>query len=133
MIKKTITYTDFNGNSRTEDFHFNFTKAEAAELELTTPGGLGETINAIIATNDTAKMIIIFKDLILKAYGQKSVDGKRFIKRAEDGHRLADDFAETEAYSELFMELATNDKAAAEFINGIIPQDKPNVPAPSIK
>lgn len=119
MLKKTITYTDFDGNERTEDFHFNFTKAEVLELELSEDGGLGNAIKKIINSNDTKKLMNIFKDLVLKAYGEKSADGRRFIKNDE----VRDNFTQTEAYSQIFMELATNSKAAAEFFNKVIPQD----------
>ena len=119
MLKKTITYTDYNGNERTEDFYFNLTKAEAMEMEMGTSGGLTETIKKIVAAQDSPSIIKIFKDFILKAYGEKSLDGKRFIKSKE----ISEAFSQTEAYSQLFMELATNADAAAEFVNGIVPQD----------
>lgn len=118
MLKKSIKYTDYNGNERTEDFYFNLSKAELAEMELSTQGGLAEMINRIVAAQDAPSIIKIFKDLILKSYGEKSIDGKRFIKSAE----LSDSFAQTEAYSELFMELATDSKKAADFINGVMPK-----------
>ena len=117
MIKKTITYTDYNGNERTEDFHFNLTKAEVMELEMSTKGGLAEMIQRIVAAQDQPAIIKIFKDLIIKAYGVKSPDGKRFIKNQE----VVDDFVQTEAFSELFMELATDADAASKFVNGIVP------------
>jgi len=117
MIKKTITYTDYNGAQRTEDFYFNLSKAEVAEMELSTAGGLAEQINRVVAAQDAPSIIKIFKELILKAYGEKSPDGKRFIKSKE----ISDAFAQTEAYSELFMELATDADAAAKFVNGIVP------------
>lgn len=119
MLKKTITYTDYNGVERKEDFYFNLSKAEVMEMELSTTGGLAEMIKRIVAAQDQPAIIKVFKDLILKAYGEKSPDGKRFIKSPE----LSDAFAQTEAYSILFMELATNDDAAAKFINGIVPAD----------
>lgn len=121
MLKKTITYTDYNGVERKEDFYFNLTKAEIMEMEMSISGGLTEMINRIVAAQDAPAIIKIFKELILKAYGEKSLDGKRFMKTAEDGHRLADDFAQTEAYSQLFMELATDADAASAFVNGIVP------------
>lgn len=117
MYKKTITYTDYNGNKRTEDFWFNFNKAEIAEMELSTSGGMGEMLQRIIQTKDQPALIKIFKDFVLKAYGEKSPDGKQFVKSDE----LRTAFSQTEAYSELFMELATDDKAAADFFNGILP------------
>lgn len=119
MKKETITYTDYNGTERTEDFYFNLTKAEIMEMEMSTSGGLAEMIQRIVATQDAPAIIKIFKDLLLKAYGEKSPDGKRFIKSDE----IATAFAQTEAYSILFMELATNADKAAEFVNGIVPAD----------
>lgn len=123
MIAKTIKYKDFNGAEREEKFFFNLTKAEVTEMELSTSGGLGESIKQIVAAQDTPQIIKIFKELILKAYGEKSLDGKRFRKVDDAGVPLSIAFSETEAYSNLFMELATDDVAAAEFVNGIMPAD----------
>lgn len=119
MLKKSITYTDYNGTERTEDFFFNLTKAELMEMEMSTAGGLAETIQRIVKAEDQPAIIKIFKDLILKAYGEKSIDGKRFVK----SETLSTEFAQTPAYSELFMELSTNAEAASAFINGIVPAD----------
>ena len=119
MLKKTITYTDYNGSERTEDFYFNLSKAEVMEMEMSTSGGLAEMITRIVAAQDAPAIIKIFKELVLKAYGEKSPDGKRFIK-SED---IATAFSQTEAYSQLFMELATDADAAAAFVNGIVPKD----------
>ena len=119
MIKKTISYTDYNGIERKEDFYFNLTKAEIMEMEMSTKGGLAEMIQRIVAAQDQPAIIKIFKDLIVKAYGVKSPDGKRFIKNDE----VVDEFIQTEAYSQLFMELATDADAAAKFVNGIVPAD----------
>ena len=119
MIKKTITYTDYNGTERKEDFYFNLTKAEVMEMEMSTTGGLAEMINRVVAAQDQPSIIKIFKELILKAYGVKSPDGKRFMKSEE----ISTEFAQTEAYSQLFMELATDADAAAKFVNGIVPAD----------
>ena len=119
MLKKTIEYTDYNDVKRKEDFYFNLTKAEIMEMELSTTGGLAEMIQKIIDTQDTPQIIKLFKDLVLKAYGEKSADGKRFIKNDD----IRDGFAQTEAYSELFMELATDANAAASFVNAIVPKD----------
>ena len=123
MLSKKIKYVDYNGVERDETFLFNLSKAELMEMELGTTGGLTEIIKKIIETKDQPSIIKIFKDLILKAYGEKSADGKRFIKMDENGQPLSRKFAETEAYSVLFMELATDDAKAAEFVNGIIPPD----------
>ena len=131
MLKKTITYTDYNGMERTEDFYFNLTEAELTEMQLSTEGGFAEMVQRIVDAKDTPSIIKIFKDLVLKAYGEKSIDGKRFIKSDE----IRDGFAQTEAYSVLFMELATNDEEAAAFINGVVPKkisesaNKPEVKA----
>lgn len=118
MLKKTITYTDYNGVSRTEDFYFNLTKAEITEMELSTAGGLGEMLQRIIDAKDTPSLVKVFKDLLLRAYGVKSSDGRRFMKSEE----ISREFAETEAYSQLFMELATDAQKASDFVNGIVPE-----------
>lgn len=117
MLKKTITYTDYNGTERTEDFYFNLSKAEIMEMEMSTAGGLAEMIQKIVAAQDVSAIIKIFKDLILKSYGEKSANGKHFVKSEE----LSTAFSQTEAYSQLFMELATDAEAASKFVNGIIP------------
>ena len=121
MLTKTFTFTDFNGEERTEQHQFNLTKTEIAKLELGTTGGLSEMIRRIIETKDTPEIIKIFEDIVLKSYGEKSADGKRFVKSKE----LSEAFAQTEAYSELFMELATDADAAAKFVNGITPVEIP--------
>ena len=119
MLKKRITYTDYNGNKREEDFYFNLSKAEIMEMEMSTSGGLTDMITHIIESQDAPSIIKVFKDIIMKAYGEKSPDGKRMVKSKE----LSEAFAQTEAYSELFMELATDSDAASKFVNGIIPAD----------
>lgn len=119
MLKKTITYTDYNGVERTEDFYFNLSKAELTEMELSTTGGLTEMIKKIVSEKNQPAIIRIFKDLVLKAYGEKSADGRRFIK----SETLSEEFSQTEAYSILFMELATDAEAASQFVNGIVPAD----------
>ena len=126
MLKKTITYTDYNGVERTEDFWFNLSKAEIMEMELSTTGGLAEMIDNVVKAQDAPSIIKIFKDLVLKAYGEKSPDGKRFIKVNDAGIPLSIGFSQTEAYSQLFMELATDAKAASDFVNGIIPANMGN-------
>lgn len=129
MLAKKITYTDYDGNERTETFYFNLNKAELTEMELSSEGGLSKMIQKIVDEQDTTRIIAIFKDIILRSYGEKSPDGKRFMKKASDGHMLADDFAQTEAYSELFMELASNADSASEFVNAIVPKMEENKPA----
>ena len=119
MLKKTIKYTDYNGVERKEDFYFHLTKPELIEMQFSTDGGLDEKIRKIFMAQNGRAIMNIFKELILKAYGEKSDDGRRFIKSKE----LSEAFAQTEAYTELYMELTSSDEAAAEFINGIIPAD----------
>lgn len=119
MLKKTITYTDFNGDEVSEDFFFHLSKAELVELELSYKGGLQEAIKRIVAAEDGKAIIGEFKKIILGAYGERSADGRRFIKN----QTLRDEFESTEAYSTLFMELVTDADKAAEFVRGIIPKD----------
>lgn len=118
MLKKTITYIDFDDNERTEDFYFNLTKAELTEMEVSTSGGLTKLLEKLISEKDNTKIVDVFKDLVLRSYGEKSPDGRRFIKNQE----VKDAFAQTQAYSDLFMELSTSAGAATIFVNGIIPE-----------
>lgn len=120
MIKLTEKYTDYNGVERTEDFYFHLTEAQLMEMELGVTGGLSEKIKKIINTKDHPTLIKLFKDLVLTSYGVKSDDGRRFIKN----DALSTEFAQTEAYSQIFMRLATNDEEGAAFVNGIVPQKK---------
>jgi hypothetical protein len=120
MFTKKITYTDYNGVTRTEDFMFNLTKAELMERQMATANGLDTILRQIIDSNDQAKITEAFKQIILKSYGEKSEDGKKFIK-VRNGVPLSEEFSQTEAYSELFMELSTDADKAAEFVNNIIP------------
>lgn len=123
MLTKTIKYTDYNGVEREETFLFNLSKAELMEMELGITGGLSAMLRNIIQSQDTPQLIKIFKELVLKAYGEKSSDGKRFVKVDEKGNPLSVGFSQTEAYSNLFMELATDSIAAANFVKGIVPND----------
>ena len=118
MLKKTITYTDYDGVERTEDFFFNLSKAEVAEMELSNQGGMIRMLKQIAENQDRKRLVGLFKEFILKSYGEKSPDGRRFIKSKE----LSEAFSQTEAYSTLYMELVTNDEMASAFINGIMPQ-----------
>ena len=119
MIKKRIKYKDFNDEERTEDFYFHLMESEIAELELSTVGGFTEAVERIIQSNDVPEIIKQFKRIILAPYGKKSPDGRRFEKSDE----LRAEFSQTNAYSKLFMELATDDEAASAFINGIVPDE----------
>lgn len=132
MLKKTIKYTDFNDVEREEDFYFNISKAELAEMQFGHKGGLSNYIQKIVDSEDDPEIMAMFTEIILKAYGEKSEDGKRFIKSAEK----AEEFRQTNAYGELLMELMSDDGAAAAFVNAIVPsfdepkkdQDKPELP-----
>ena len=121
MIKKTVTYIDYNDKERTEDFYFNLTKAELMEMEMGVSGGMSEMCKRIVAAQDSRELIDTFKMILMKAYGEKSPDGKRFMKSKD----ISEAFAQTEAYSDLFMELATDAQVAADFINGLLPSSKP--------
>lgn len=119
MIKKTITYEDYNGEKQTEDFYFNLNKAELTELNFSTDGGLETRIKRIMNERDNKAIMAMFKEIILKSFGKKSDDGKRFIKTQE----LRDEFEQSEAYSVLMMSFFEDSKKAADFINGILPKD----------
>lgn len=118
MLKKTITYVDYDDNTRVEDFYFNLTKAEITEMQVSVDGGLIKMIEKILSAKDQRQIVGVFKDIILRSYGEKSPDGRRFIKSQE----LRDAFAQTEAYVQLFEELSSNPEAAAAFVKGIIPK-----------
>lgn len=119
MLKKTIAYEDFKGNKREEDFYFNLSKSDITEMEMSVTGGMAEMMQNIVKAQDTPALVKIFKEIILKAYGRPSADGREFEKSEE----LSRKFSQTNAYSELFMELATDADKAAEFINGIVPKE----------
>ena len=119
MIKETRTYVDYDGVERTEDFYFALSKAELAEMELSTDGGFEKLITKIVNSKDNRKIVETFKDILLKSYGEKSDDGRRFIKSPE----LSKEFSETPVYSDMFIELATDEDKASRFINGIMPKD----------
>lgn len=144
MYKKTVTYTDYNGNQRTEDFFFNLNKAELTEMEMANEGGMQAKLQKLMDANDNGGVLALFKDLILRSYGVKSEDGRRFIKNAQ----VTEEFTQTEAFSELFISLASNEEEATKFIQGILPQDlvgsvdqsvieaqnqKKNIPAPAVR
>lgn len=126
MIKRTIKYTDYKGVEREEDFYFNLSKPELMEMELTTKGGMSEYLEKIIKAQNREELIKWFKIIILKAYGEKSDDGRRFMK----SEAISEAFSQTEAFVQLYMDLVTDDVKAADFVNGIIPQfdEIPNKP-----
>ncbi len=119
MLKREITYEDFNGVKVTDVFYFNISKPENIEMQVAYEEGLSEVLKRIVVEKDNKNLVKIFKDIVLTAYGEKSTDGKRFIK----SDQLREEFSQTAAYSVLFMELATEDNAAVVFLKGILPQD----------
>lgn len=119
MIKKEIIYTDYNNVERKENFYFNLNKAELMDMEFGTTGGFSEMVNRLIETQDQPTIMRIFKEFILKAYGEKSADGREFNKSEELSRR----FSQTEAFSVLYMELLSDTNKAVQFINGIVPAD----------
>ena len=119
MLKKTITYTDFNGQTRTEDFYFNLSKSEIILLETTTPGGYTAMLQRIVDWKDNIELMKAFTDLIKRSYGVKSEDGKRFVK----SEQALEDFVNSAAFDEMFTEFFTSDTAAADFAKGILPKD----------
>jgi hypothetical protein len=118
VLKRDITYEDFDGEKVTETFYFNLTKTELLELQIDYPGGLEAAIRAIIKAEDIKSLVGLFKDIVLLSYGIRSEDGKRFIK----SDKVREEFTQTAAYDELFMDLATNEDSAAAFIMGVVPK-----------
>jgi len=116
MLKKTVTYLDYDGNERTEDFYFNLNKVELTELQTSVPGGLANRVKELASTKNEKEIFELFRDLILNAYGEKSPDGRRFIKNAA----IRSDFAQTSAFDKIFEEIADNEESATAFVNGII-------------
>ena len=117
MFKKTITYTDFNGEQRTEDYYFNLSRAELTEMQMSVNGGMTEYLQQIVNSQDNKEIFAVFKEIIFKSIGEKSVDGKRFIKNDE----IRSSFEQSEAYSELLVELMSDADKAADFVNALIP------------
>lgn len=118
MLKKTVKYVDYNGVEREEEFYFNLSEAELAEMELSETGGLSEAIHKIISAKDNAAIIKMFKEIVVKSYGVKSADGKQFIKN----DKVRDEFVQCPAYSKIFMELGRDADAAAKFVEAVIPK-----------
>lgn len=119
MTYETITYTDYNGVTKTRKFYFHINKAELIELETMTPGGIANALDDAAKAKDAVKLMKFFKEIIALAYGEKSEDGERFIKSKE----LSEAFMQTEAYNQLFTSLVTDADRATRFINGIFPKD----------
>lgn len=124
MVIKTMEYTDFDGNTRTEEFRFHLNQAEVIELDASIPGGMEAYLKELGAKQDVPKIMEFFKKIIMMSYGVKTPDGRRFKKSEE----ISKDFEQTNAYSDLLVNLITDSKRAADFINGLIAttnSDKP--------
>lgn len=123
MYQKKIAYKDFLGNDRERTFLFNLTEAEIIEMQTSIDGGLAEYGRRIIESQNVPEVMKLFKELILMSYGELSPDGDRFIKTDRDGHRLADDFAQTNAYVKLYMEFINTPEEGVKFFNSVIPTE----------
>jgi hypothetical protein len=122
MFRHTVKYTDFNDKAREETFEFNLTKEEIMSMELGVDGGFSELLKRMSELQNIPKLLEYFKQFVLKAYGERSGDGRSFIK-VRDGKKLAEDFVQTAAFSEMFIDLFSDSKKAAKFMNGLVPQD----------
>ena len=118
MLKKNVKCEDFDGNPYEKDCYFNLTEAELVELETSLNGGLTPLLEKIVQENNGTRLMEYFKKILLLSYGEKSLDGKQFIKSKE----VTESFISSPAYSEIFMELCTDAEAAAAFVNGIMPK-----------
>lgn len=119
MYKTTVTYTDYDDVQRTEDLYFNLTTAELIKMENSIAGGLQKRIEIMMQRHDVPTIMQTMEDLIKQAYGQKSMDGRKFVKSDE----IYDDFLQSGAYNEFYMGVITDEKKSSEFLDGIIPSD----------
>lgn len=122
MVKKTITYTDYDGTERTEDFYFNLSEAEITEMQLSVDGGMRGYIEKIVAAKSQLELVKLFKDILLRSYGKKSLDGRLFVKNEAN----TAEFVASPAYSIIYMELVTDTEAATKFVNGLTPAGAQN-------
>lgn len=122
MIPVEIEFKDYDGNQRKETKYFHLNKGELIDMQMSESGGLDKLLQKIIDEKDQVKLWQYFRDIVLKAYGEKSGDGRNFIKRGPNGNLLVDDFVTTEAYGELLIKLIQDADYASKFVNGIIPE-----------
>lgn len=120
MLKETVKYEDFDGNLRTEDHYFNLTEAELTEMEYSLNGGLSQLLEKIVKENDQKRLMEHFKEIVIRSYGVKSLDGRQFVKN----DKIREEFASTAAYSAIYMKLVTDTNAAVAFVNGIMPKKR---------
>lgn len=116
MLKETVTYIDFDGNERTEDFYFNLNRAELIKMATSKNGGIEAYIKQILASQDAEQIMNMFEKILDSSYGEKSLDGRKFMKSKE----ILDNFKSTEAYSDIYTRLCTDAKFAADFIDNVI-------------
>lgn len=127
MLKKSIKYVDFNGDEQTDECYFNLSKSELTQMEISEKGGFENYIQKIIEEKDNRKIYALFKEIVLSSYGEKSSDGRSFVKKKMvDGQliNLRDEFEQTMAFDTLMMELISGgEKTVADFINGLLPNE----------
>lgn len=119
MVKETIKYIGFDDQAREEDFYFNLNKTELMEAELSVPGGLSVAFEKAMKAKNVAAIVFMFRDLLWRAYGEKTPDGRGFHKSPQ----LTQSFVETPAYDKLFMELVTSEDKARIFLDNLMPKD----------
>lgn len=122
MIKKTITYEDYLGTVRTEDFYFNLSKSELQDMQMSVEGGLNAKLDQMIQAKNNTDIYNAFVDIVLAAYGELSPDGRYHLKEDENGHKLYKKFKQSPAYDVLMDEICKDESSIAEFCNGIIPK-----------
>ena len=122
MYKKQITYIDLDGNERTENLYFRLSESEIADMQYSVAGGFANMLMEMINKQDVPAIMEEFKKFIMLSYGEKTPDGRGFIK-VRDGHRLADDFIQTEAYNKFYMTIMNDPEEIVRFVNGIFPKD----------
>lgn len=123
MLKKTITYQDYFGTTRTEDFYFNLSQTELSDMQMSVDGGLNVKLDQMIKAQDNKEIYNTFVEIVAAAYGEVSPDGKYFIKEDEEGHKLCKKFKQSPAYDVLMDEICKDESTVAEFCTGIIPKE----------
>ena len=123
MLKKTITYVDYLGTTRTEDFYFNLSKTELSDMQMSVDGGLDSKLQKMLDAVNSREIYTTFVEIVLAAYGEVSPDGRYFIKEDENGHKLVDKFRRSPAYDVLMDEITQNETTIADFCTGIIPKE----------
>lgn len=123
MLKKTISYKDYDGKERNEEVYFNLDEGEIMEMEMSVSGGFSAMLERVVHEESEPELFKIFKNFVVKSYGEKSADGRYFLKEDDDGRPLVRKFLQSKAYSALMLELTKDAKAASDFVNAIMPAD----------